>query len=174
MCIRHISHWQPCRHQRCTAIDICSYAEAHPGLSPSDCPKGEIVFREEAERGECKICGEREKEGKRREGESRGHSGERREHSKERRDGRGESLERHEHSKERHEVRDESLESVSTVDSDSTERGDHGREKDRGDRHDKSKGDGGQEKKDKKDDEDKGKWDRVLALGLMGLAHAAG
>ena len=155
MCIRHISHWQPCRHQRCTAIDICSYAEAHPGLSPSDCPKGEIVFREEAERGECKICGER------------------REHSKERRDGRGESLERHEHSKERHEVRDESLESVSTVDSDSTERGDHGREKDRGDRHDKSKGDGGQEKKDKKDSEDKGKWDGVLALGLMGLAHAA-
>ena len=67
MCIRHISHWQPCRHQRCTGIEICSYVEAHPGLDPSDCPKGENVFREETEGGECGICREREHE--KREGE---------------------------------------------------------------------------------------------------------
>lgn len=185
MCIRHISHWQPCHHQRCTSIDICSYAEAHPGLNPSDCPKGENVFREGAEGGECKICGHREhqrrdRDGERRDGERRGHSRERhsesrecRGHSTQRYDSRGESLERHGHSKERHDVREESLDSLSTVDSDSTERGEHGREKDRGDSHDRSKGDGSQGEKDKKKDNESGSWDSTIGLVLHGLAHAA-
>jgi hypothetical protein len=97
----------------------------------------------------------------RRDGERRGVSRDR--HSKERHDSRRASVERDD-------VRDESLESVSSVRSDSTERGSHGREKDRGDEHDKSKGDGDQKKKDKKKD---GSWDATLGLVLQGLAHAA-
>lgn len=151
---------------------MCSYAEAHPGLAPSDCPKGDNIFRERAEEGICKVCGQRGEERReedrvRRDGERRGVSRER--HSKERVDSRRASVERHDvrgesvwrrgHSTERRDVRDESLESVSSVRSDSTERGSHGREKDRGDEHDKSKGDGDQKKKDKKKD---GSWDSTL------------
>jgi hypothetical protein len=93
--------------------------------------------------------------------------------SLERHDVRGESVWRRGHSMERHDVRDESLESVSTVNSDSTEKGSHGREKDRGDGHDESKGDGGQEKKDKKKDGKGGSWDATLGLVLQGLEYAA-
>jgi hypothetical protein len=171
MCIRHISHWQPCHHQRCTGIDICSYAEAHPGLDPSDCPKGENVFREEADRGTCKICRERDCERQRRDGERR--DGERRGHSRERYDSRGESVERRRHSRERHDARDESLESVSTVDSYRTERGEHGREKDRGDGRDGSKDNDDQGKNDKKKDDESGSWDSTISLALNALAHAA-
>jgi hypothetical protein len=138
-------------------------------MAPSDCPKGDNIFRERAEEGVCKVCGQREEERReegrvRRDGERRGVSRER--HSKERHDSRGESVERHD-------VRDESLESVSSVRSDSTERGDRHREKDRGDGHDKSKGDGGQEKKDKKKNDKGGSWDATLGLVLQGLEYAA-
>ena len=160
MCIRHISHWRPCHHQRCTGIDICSYAEAHPGLNPSDCPKGENVYREEAEGRECKICGERDRERSVRDGERR--DGERRGHSKERH---SESRESRAHSTEKHDERDASLESVSTVDSDSIERGGH--------HNDKSKGDDSQGKKDKKKDDESGSWDSTVSLMLNALAHAA-
>jgi hypothetical protein len=145
-------------------------------MAPSDCPKGDNIFRERAEEGVCKVCGQREEERReegrvRRDGERRGVSRERRgvsreRHSKERHDSRGESVERHD-------VRDESLESVSSVRSDSTERGDRHREKDRGDGHDKSKGDGGQEKKDKKKNDKGGSWDATLGLVLQGLEYAA-
>lgn len=100
----------------------------------------------------------------RRDGERRGHSRER--HGKERYGSRRGSVERHD-------VRDESLDSVCSVRSDSTERGSHGREKDRGDGNDKSKGDGGQEKRDKKKDGEGGSWDATIGLVLQGLAHAA-
>jgi hypothetical protein len=138
-------------------------------MAPSDCPKGDNIFRERAEEGVCKVCGQREEERReegrvRRDGERRGVSRER--HSKERHGSRGESVERHD-------VRDESLESVSSVRSDSTERGDRHREKDRGDGHDKSKGDGGQEKKDKKKNDKGGSWDATLGLVLQGLEYAA-
>lgn len=77
------------------------------------------------------------------------------------------------HGKERHDVRDESLESTSTVDSDSTVKGDHGRERDRGHSHDGLKGDGSHGKKDKKKDDESGSWDSTIGLVLEGLAHAA-
>jgi len=82
-------------------------------------------------------------------------------------------VERHGHSKERHDERDESLDSVSTVDSDSTVRGEHHRERDRGDGHDKSKEDVGQGKKDKKKDDGSGSWDSTVSFALHALAHAA-
>lgn len=107
MCIRHISHWQPCNDQRCTGIDICSYAESHPGLDPYDCPKGENIFREQAEGGTCKICGQREHERKDRDGERRDverRDVERRGHSRER------EHERRGYSRERYDSRRSSVE----------------------------------------------------------------
>jgi hypothetical protein len=134
--------------------------QAHPDGHHSDRPKADNVPREGSHGAENKTYEESEHE--RRDAE---------------REGGG--LERRDHSEQRHNVRDESLDSVgsddsvSTEDSDSPEwGGEHGREKDRGDKHDGSKGDG-HDKKDKKDDEEKGQWDGVLALGLIGLAHAA-
>lgn len=56
MCIRTISHWQPCLHQRCTSIEISDEAKSTPGLSPFDCTAEGPVFEDDATAEQCPVC----------------------------------------------------------------------------------------------------------------------
>jgi hypothetical protein len=148
MCTRHITHWQSCHHQRCTGIEICKYAEARPGLDPSNCPKGKNVFGEQAEAGECGICRE-----------MGGRNSERREESVSIGTGSAESgsterdsVERGGHGGEKH--RDERHDST-------------GKDGEGEGRKDKDKC------KAKKEDEDRSQWDGTAALLLETIAHAS-
>lgn len=162
MCIRLITHWQPCRHQRCTGIDICEYAEAHPGLDPSDCPKGENIFSDGASEQDCKICRERGRERERRDDD---------------RDGRGEEW--REHSEERRGRRSERREESGSIESGSVESDERRRDGHREDRHERSeKDDGGGDDdngkgEEKKDGKDPGRWDGAAALALAAAGYFA-
>ncbi|KAM0689134.1 hypothetical protein Q7P36_011211 [Cladosporium allicinum] len=87
MCIRTITHWLPCCHQRCTSIGLCSDAvvtlsatttakedkrtttertksakDTKPGesntLNPFDCPAGGPIFSDQASEEVCPVCKE--------------------------------------------------------------------------------------------------------------------
>jgi hypothetical protein len=89
MCIRTITHWLPCCHQRCTSIELCPDAittlsttttptatrtdgtgtakatstEAENHVSLFDCSAGGPVFSDQASEGMCPVCkGEEEGE----------------------------------------------------------------------------------------------------------------
>jgi hypothetical protein len=82
MCIRTITHWLPCCHQRCTSIELCpdviltdsnmttttreepksveetqSETEVKKNLNPFDCPAGGPVFSDQASKEVCPVCG---------------------------------------------------------------------------------------------------------------------
>jgi hypothetical protein len=87
MCIRTITHWLPCCHQRCTSIGLCpdailthsnmttttkeetkSVEETQPedetetevekkNINPFDCPAGGPVFSDQASEEVCPVCG---------------------------------------------------------------------------------------------------------------------
>jgi hypothetical protein len=87
MCIRTITHWLPCCHQRCTSIGLCPDAIlAHSNMTtttkeepklaekpttqdeteteaekkninPFDCPAGGPVFSDQASKEVCPVCG---------------------------------------------------------------------------------------------------------------------
>lgn len=56
MCIRVISHWEPCNDQRLTSIEICKNCIATPGLSAIDCPDGDNVYPPKPAEQPCPVC----------------------------------------------------------------------------------------------------------------------
>jgi hypothetical protein len=93
MCIRNITHWLPCCHQRCTSIGLCSDAvvirstttstkaekamatenpdneeatktEDMSSFNPIDCPARGPVFSDQASEEACPVCKEVEVDAK--------------------------------------------------------------------------------------------------------------